>query len=74
MRPSPVEATQRGAVTGAGGELYLQHVSLSPLKLRATVAMGATFVADPKRELLEVIERLLPMFAARAVCDFEVVP
>jgi len=56
----PVEATQRGAVTGAGGELYLQHVSLSPLKLRATVAMGATFVADPKRELLEVIERLLP--------------
>jgi len=23
---------------------------------------------------LEVIERLLPMFAARAVCDFEVVP
>jgi len=35
-------------------QLYLQHVLLRPMRLNATVAMGASYVADPSRELLEV--------------------
>jgi hypothetical protein len=41
-------------------QLYLQHVVLKPIRIKATVAMGATYVADPSRELLEVLEDLVP--------------
>ena len=41
-------------------QLYLQKVVLCPMRLSATVAMGATYVSDPSRELLEVLEDLVP--------------
>lgn len=55
----PEDVLSRSASARAE-QLYLQHVMLRPIRIKATVAMGATFVADPSRELLEVLEDLVP--------------
>jgi hypothetical protein len=55
----PEDVLSRSASARAE-QLYLQHVMLRPIRIKATVAMGATYVADPSRELLEVLEDLVP--------------
>ena len=39
---------------------YLKHVEFDSMELRITVAMASAYVSDPTRDLLEMIEVLLP--------------
>ena len=44
--------------------LYLKRVRFSSMELQITVAMASNFVSDPTRDLLELIETLLPQVIA----------